>query len=181
VRVRRALAAQRDIHKPVRVEEDGETVTVPRAAIDLLVGVLANMAAGQAASLVPAHAEFTTQQAADLMNVSRPFLVPCSMPGTSSTALWELTAGSGRRPCWITRGATTRSDARLRPPRVGTRSLLKRKPRRVDRSVAGGVGGVPAWPHRNPDQLPKAARSLALLTHPWVNFLPGGRVGVRRG
>ena len=75
--VRKALAAHRDIHKPVRltVEEDGETVTVPRAAVDLLVGVLANMAAGQAVSLVPAHAELTTQQAADLMNVSRPFVV----------------------------------------------------------------------------------------------------------
>ena len=50
--VRKALAAHRDIHKPVRlkVEEDGETVTVPRAAVDLLVGVLANMAAGQAVS-----------------------------------------------------------------------------------------------------------------------------------
>ena len=77
VRVRKALAAHRNIHKPVRltVEEDGETVTVPRAAVDLLVGVLANMAAGQAVSLVPAHAELTTQQAADLMNVSRPFVV----------------------------------------------------------------------------------------------------------
>jgi excisionase family DNA binding protein len=75
--VRKALAAHLDIHKPVRltVEEDGETVTVPRAAVDLLVGVLANMAAGQAVSLVPAHAELTTQQAADLMNVSRPYLV----------------------------------------------------------------------------------------------------------
>jgi excisionase family DNA binding protein len=77
VRVRKALAAHRDIHKPVRltVEEDGETVTVPRAAVDLLVAVLANMAAGQGVSLVPSHAELTTQQAADLMNVSRPFLV----------------------------------------------------------------------------------------------------------
>ena len=75
--VRKALAAHRDIHKPVRlkVEEDGETITVPRAAVDLLVAVLANMAAGQAVSLVPAHAELTTQQAADLMNVSRPFVV----------------------------------------------------------------------------------------------------------
>ena len=76
-RVRKALAAHRDIHQPVRltVEEDGEMVTVPRAAVDLLVAVLANMAAGQGVSLVPTHAQLTTQQAADLMNVSRPFLV----------------------------------------------------------------------------------------------------------
>lgn len=76
VRVRNALA-HHDSREPVRltVDEDRETVTVPRAAVDLLVVVLANMAAGQGVSLVPAHSELTTQQGADLMNVSRPFLV----------------------------------------------------------------------------------------------------------
>lgn len=77
VRVRRVLAAHVGEDQPVRftVEADEESVTVPRAAVDLLVKVLANMAAGQGVTLVPSHAELTTQQAADVLNVSRPFVI----------------------------------------------------------------------------------------------------------
>lgn len=63
---------------PVRVRVEEEPVgelALPREAVELLAKILAHMAAGRTVSVVPAHAELTTQQAADLLNVSRPFLI----------------------------------------------------------------------------------------------------------
>jgi excisionase family DNA binding protein len=59
----------------LRVQEDGDELVVPRAAVELFAQILAHMAAGHGVSVVPGHAELTTQQAADLLNVSRPYLI----------------------------------------------------------------------------------------------------------
>jgi excisionase family DNA binding protein len=56
-------------------DEGRQEIAVPGAALKLLARVLAHMAAGQGVAIVPSTAELTTQQAADLLNVSRPYLI----------------------------------------------------------------------------------------------------------
>ena len=59
----------------VRDAENEEAIELPAGAVKLLMAVLEDMASGRAVTIVPQNAELTTQQAADVLNVSRPFLI----------------------------------------------------------------------------------------------------------
>ncbi|MBE0530309.1 MAG: excisionase family DNA-binding protein [Rhodospirillales bacterium] len=83
----------------MRVRDAGreETIELPAGAVKLLVEILGDMASGRAVTIVPQNAELTTQQAADFLNVSRPFLIrileekriPFRMVGTHRRILFE--------------------------------------------------------------------------------------------
>lgn len=77
----RRLASHKLGRRPsVRIQllDDGkgaETIAVPASALRLFLHLLTEMSQGNAVTLIPTHAELTTQQAADLLNVSRPYMV----------------------------------------------------------------------------------------------------------
>lgn len=74
----RLLAAeqQRPLHMLVSPGTDSTVaLMVPVSALRLLNEILSEMSKGRAVTLLPVDAELTTTQAADILKVSRPFLI----------------------------------------------------------------------------------------------------------
>lgn len=98
-----ALAASRALahfsgHGCVRVEAETDnaprqTFVLPATAVRLLTDVLVHLSEGRTVLVMPADAELTTQQAADMLNVSRPHLVKLLADGVLPFHM----AGSHRR------------------------------------------------------------------------------------
>lgn len=82
----RLLAKKRRSKRAVvRLELDGRgsgAIEVPMEVLHQLLTLLVEMGRGNAVKVVSSSAELTTQQAADLLNVSRPFLVQQLESGT---------------------------------------------------------------------------------------------------
>ena len=60
---------------PIAPGEASQTFILPAPAVKLLTDILVHLGAGDAVAVIPDHAEVTTQQAADFLNVSRPWIV----------------------------------------------------------------------------------------------------------
>ncbi|HMR49003.1 MAG TPA: helix-turn-helix domain-containing protein [Arachnia sp.] len=73
----RGLDAALGVEGPVRLRLAGQVgdVEVPRSGLAALAQVLDSFAHGEGVTVLPSQAELTTQQAADALHVSRPFLI----------------------------------------------------------------------------------------------------------
>jgi excisionase family DNA binding protein len=85
-----ARASKEALH--VRLE-NGDELALPKAVTRLLSHLLLEMGQGNAVTVIPIHAELSTQQAADFLNVSRPYLVSLLKEG----ALPHHMVGTHRR------------------------------------------------------------------------------------
>lgn len=72
----RVLASRLKKGAPMKLRlDDEEMVKLPAPAAALLLRILEEMARGNAVTITPVHAELTTQEAADMLNMSRPSLI----------------------------------------------------------------------------------------------------------
>jgi excisionase family DNA binding protein len=71
----RLIRKNRPLKLKVTDADQEQPIELPPGAALLLMDILEAMAAGRGITLIPENAELTTVQAADVLNVSRPFLI----------------------------------------------------------------------------------------------------------
>lgn len=69
------ISKQKSDTVQIKIHETGDFITIPKKALDLFFSILNNMAEGKSFSIIPSDSEISTQQAADMLNVSRPHIV----------------------------------------------------------------------------------------------------------
>jgi excisionase family DNA binding protein len=74
-RLSRYVRRNRSLTFHVEAEQEQPPIQLPAGAVALLMEILEAMAAGQGITLIPENAELTTVEAADVLNVSRPYLI----------------------------------------------------------------------------------------------------------
>lgn len=91
------IARRKSDSVKISIQESDESFNVPRKALEFLSRILSYMAEGKAIFLIPSDSEVSTQQAADILGVSRPHvvkmleqgLIPFKKTGTHRRILLE--------------------------------------------------------------------------------------------
>jgi excisionase family DNA binding protein len=116
----RLIRKNRPLTLKVMHADQEQAIELPSGAVLLLMDILEAMAAGRGITLIPESAELTTVQAAEVLNVSRPFLIklleetalPCRKVGRIAVSAWKTS--------WLTRRGSTP---------IAKRSLISSWPR----------------------------------------------------
>jgi excisionase family DNA binding protein len=69
------ISKQKSQTVDIRIAESGELITIPKKAMEMLLTIILTMSVGKSITLIPSGVQVSTQQAANMLNVSRPHIV----------------------------------------------------------------------------------------------------------